>query len=285
MAWFSKPRYSTLPSKQKASDKTGSDKELWKKCVSCKKVVYNKDWNENKKVCPHCGYHDRLTARERIQLLADEGSFKEADNDLRSVDPLNFVDSKEAYKIKIKAAEAKSKEKEAIITGSCKIEERDVELAVMDFSYMGGSMGSVVGEKICRSIDRAIRHKKALIIVSCSGGARMHEGLFSLMQMAKTSASLARLGREHLPFISILTNPTTGGVTASFASIGDIIIAEPEALIGFAGPRVIEQTIRQKLPAGFQRSEFLQDHGFVDMIVKRDELKNNVAKILNMLLN
>ncbi len=285
MAWFSKPRYSTLPSKQKASDKNRSDKDLWKKCVSCKKVVYNKKWNENKKVCPHCGFHDRMSARERINLLADEGTFKETDANLVSVDPLNFVDAKESYKLKIKGAEAKSNEKEAIITGSCKIEGQGVELAVMDFNYMGGSMGSVVGEKICRSIDRAIRSKNSLIIVSCSGGARMHEGLFSLMQMAKTSASLSRLGKEHLPFISILTNPTTGGVTASFASIGDIIIAEPEALIGFAGPRVIEQTIRQKLPTGFQRSEFLQDHGFVDMIVKRDDLKSNVAKVLNMLLN
>lgn len=275
MAWFSKPKYTVLSSK-----KDSDQKELWTKCDQCGEVIYNKEWAENLKVCPKCGFHQRLTARERIELLVDEGTLKEEDISLRSVDPLKFVDSKGAYNNKLVEAEKKSGSVEGIICGSAKIENTAVELCVMNFAFLGGSMGSVVGEKICRAIDRSLKNKRPLIIVSCSGGARMHEGIISLMQMAKTSAGLAKMEEAHIPYISILTHPTTGGVTASYASLGDIIIAEPGALIGFAGPRVIEQTIRQKLPEGFQRAEFLLEHGFVDIIVERKNLKEMVSKFL-----
>jgi acetyl-CoA carboxylase carboxyl transferase subunit beta len=280
MAWFSKPRYTVLST---GSKERPQGKELWTKCESCASVVYNKEWEDNLKVCPKCGFHQRLAGRARISLLADEGSFHEEDHDVRSTDPLKFVDGKGQYHAKLVETETKTGAVEAIVCGAAKMDGIPVELAVMDFSFLGGSMGSVVGEKICRAVDRAIRHKRGLIIVSCSGGARMHEGILSLMQMAKTCAALGRLGQAGLPFVSVLTHPTTGGVTASFASVGDIVIAEPGALIGFAGPRVIEQTIRQKLPEGFQTAEFLVEHGFVDLIVDRKDMKSKIVRLLQFL--
>lgn len=278
MAWFSKPKYTVL-----SSSRDKQSKELWTKCPNCDQVVYNKEWEENLKVCPKCRFHQKLSGRERISLLADPDSFHEEDIELRSRDPLGFSDARGSYKTRLQDSERKTGIADGILCGPAKIENMAVELCVMDFSFMGGSMGSVIGEKICRAIDRAIRARHPLIIVSSSGGARMQEGIISLMQMAKTSAWLDKLGKAGLPYISILTHPTTGGVTASFASIGDLIIAEPGALIGFAGPRVIEQTIRQKLPEGFQTSEFLQEHGFVDMIVERKDLRNTLAKIMQFL--
>ena len=286
MAWFNKPKYSVLGTGGKSSDAPGKEtKELWTKCPGCGEVIYNKEWDENLKVCIKCGFHNRVNSNERIKLLTDEGTFKEYDADLHSLDPLNFSDARGPYKERLEQTEKKTKLKEGIVCGSARMDGIPVELGVMDFSFMGGSMGSVIGEKICRTIDMAIKNRCPVILVSASGGARMHEGIISLMQMAKTSAWLAKLADIGMPFISILTHPTTGGVTASFASIGDIIIAEPGALIGFAGPRVIEQTIRQKLPEGFQTSEFVLDHGFVDMIVERKELKGAIARVLKMLLH
>lgn len=286
MAWFNKPKYSVLGTGGKNTDAQGKEtKELWTKCPGCGEVIYNKEWDENLKVCIKCGFHNRFNSRERIELLTDEGSFKEYDADLHSLDPLKFSDARGPYKERLEQTEKKTKLKEGIVCGSAKMDGIPVELGIMDFSFMGGSMGSVIGEKICRAIDMAIKNRCPVILVSASGGARMHEGIISLMQMAKTSAWLAKLADIGMPFISVLTHPTTGGVTASFASIGDIIIAEPGALIGFAGPRVIEQTIRQKLPEGFQTSEFVLDHGFVDMIVERKELKEAIARVLKMLLH
>lgn len=281
MAWFNKPRYSTTTGKNSAQQ--GNQKGLWTKCPDCNEVIYNKEWENNRQVCPKCGFHQKLSAQKRIELLLDENSFHEADILMSSKDPLSFQDAKGSYSAKLADTQKKTGRKDAIITGSGTINGLPVEIGVMDFAFLGGSMGTVVGEKICRTIDRAIKNKRPVILVSCSGGARMHEGILSLMQMAKTSAWLAKLGDHHLPFISILTHPTTGGVTASFASLGDIIIAEPKALIGFAGPRVIEQTIRQKLPEGFQRSEFLQDHGFVDIIAHRHSLKEKLFKVIKLL--
>jgi acetyl-CoA carboxylase carboxyl transferase subunit beta len=279
MAWFTKPKYTVLSSahtRQKA-------KNLWTKCEGCHGTIYNKEWEENLRVCPKCEHHLRISALDRISLLLDEDSFKEEDRWLSSTDPLTFADNKGAYKEKLRATVEKTSLRESVIAGSGKIDGMSVEIAIMDFDFLGGSLGSVAGEKICRTIDRALKHSRPLIISSCSGGARMHEGIISLMQMAKTSAGLAKLSEARLPFISILTHPTTGGVTASFASLGDVIFAEPGALIGFAGARVIEQTIRQKLPEGFQSAEFLLDHGFVDAIVSRRELKARVSSILQYL--
>jgi len=270
----------------KNSDTRGKQpKELWTKCPGCGGVIYNKEWDENLKVCVKCGFHNRIGSKERIRLLTDEGSFKEYDAELHSLDLLRFSDAQGPYSERLQQTEKKTKLKEGIVCGSAKIGGIPVELGVMDFAFMGGSMGSVIGEKICRTIDAAIKNRCPVILVSSSGGARMHEGIISLMQMAKTSAWLSKLADIGMPFISVLTHPTTGGVTASFASIGDIIIAEPGALIGFAGPRVIEQTIRQRLPDGFQTSEFVLEHGFVDMIVERKELKGAIARVLNMLLH
>lgn len=284
MAWFNKPKYSVLGSGT-ADPQSKPPKQLWTKCPGCGEVIYNKEWDENLKVCPKCGFHNRLSSMERIELLVDDETFREYDKTLYSLDPLDFNDASGPYKDKLKAAQSKTGMQDGIVSGSAKLEGIPVELGVMDFSFMGGSMGSVIGEKICRIIDNGIKNRAPVVLVSSSGGARMHEGIISLMQMAKTSAWLARLGKVGIPFISILTHPTTGGVTASFASIGDIIIAEPGALIGFAGPRVIEQTIRQKLPDGFQTSEFVLEHGFVDMIVERKELKATVARVLKMLMH
>lgn len=255
---------------------------LWTKCDKCDQIVYNKELVANHKVCPKCGYCFPLNALERVALLFDRGSEKEIDANMESADPLEFIDGK-MYKDKTKASQKKTNMKDAIWTGYGKIDGADVALGVMDFHFMGGSMGSVVGERLARVGEYALEHHIPLIIVSTSGGARMHEGIFSLMQMAKVSAVLARMKEAGLPFISLLTNPTTGGVTASYAMLGDVIYAEPGALIGFAGPRVIEQTIRQTLPEGFQRSEFLLKHGMVDRIIHRADLKKELKRTLTLL--
>lgn len=264
--------------------KTAKDEDLWVGCKKCKEQIFIAELETNLKVCPHCDYHFRLETRQRIHQLIDQESFKEYDQGLTSGDPLKFKDTKK-YKDRIKSLAKKGNSNDAVITGSGNIEGLPVELCVFDFSYMGGSMGSVVGEKITRAIERAIENKSALIIASCSGGARMQEGIFSLMQMAKTSAALSKLSTQKIPYISILTDPTMGGVSASFSMLGDIILAEPGALIGFAGPRVIEQTIKQKLPDGFQRAEFLLDHGLIDNVVHRKDLKSTLAHLLKMLKN
>ncbi len=252
---------------------------LWIKCNNCAEIVYSKEIDRNLKVCPKCDYHFRITARERIELLVDPGTFTEFDGHIQSEDPLGFKDSLK-YRDRIKTARKKTGLNDAVISGTCTLDGVKVVLAVFDFFFMGGSMGSVVGEKVTRAAERAVDERCSLIVISSSGGARMQEGVLSLMQMAKTSAALARLRRERLPFISVLTDPTTGGVTASFAMLGDVNIAEPKALIGFAGPRVIEQTIRQELPEGFQRSEFVLEHGMIDRIVNRKELKKTIVNLL-----
>jgi acetyl-CoA carboxylase carboxyl transferase subunit beta len=264
--------------------KTAKDEDLWVECKKCKEQIFIAELEANLKVCPHCDYHFRLETRQRIHQLMDQESFKEYDQQLTSSDPLKFRDTKK-YKDRIKSSVKKGLSNDAVITGSGTIEGLPVELCVFDFSFMGGSMGSVVGEKITRGIERAMENKSALIIASCSGGARMQEGIFSLMQMAKTSAALKKLSNQKIPYISLLTDPTMGGVSASFSMLGDIILAEPGALIGFAGPRVIEQTIKQKLPDGFQRAEFLLDHGLIDNVVHRKKLKSTIAKLLKMLKN
>lgn len=274
--WFKK-----RAEKQKKAPNSRLDvpSNLWVKCPKCQKAIFSKDLESSLKVCSSCNYHFKLSAKERISQLCEANSFKEIFAGIEPKDFLQFVDSK-PYKNRIEEAQEKSGLKDAIITGEAKIEGESLGLAVMDFSYMGGSMGSVIGEKITRLIEDCIERKYPLIIISTSGGARMQEGIMSLMQMAKTSAALSRLRENKLPYISILTDPTTGGTSASFAMLGDIQIAEPNALICFAGPRVIEQTIRQKLPPGFQRSEYLLKHGMLDMIVQRQELKKTLATIL-----
>jgi acetyl-CoA carboxylase carboxyl transferase subunit beta len=254
----------------------------WLKCTHCQEMIHTKELTENINCCPKCDYHYRLSARERIESLADKGSFVEMYDELRACDPLNFIDT-EAYADRVKKALEKSDGTEAVIVGSCTIEGYATALGILDFNFMAGSMGSVVGERLTRLIEHALEKKLPLIIISASGGARMQESILSLMQMAKTSAALARLHEARLPFISVLTNPTTGGVTASFASLGDVIIAEPDALICFAGPRVVEQVIRQKLPSGAQKSEFLLKHGMIDFIVKRKELRVKIVQFLYFL--
>ena len=276
MAWFKKEK---LPKEMPAEKKVKIPEGLWIKCNSCKEIIYRKEVDNNHKVCPKCGYHFPISVEERISQLIDEGTFKEFDGHLTPEDPLEFKDSIK-YKHRLKNYQKKTGYNDAIVTGVGAIEGHQIVLGILNFSFMGGSMGSVVGEKIARAVDKAIELKLPLIIVSASGGARMQEGILSLMQMAKSSAAIARLGDAGLPFVSIFTDPTFGGVTASFAMLGDIIIAEPKALIGFAGPRVIEQTIKQQLPAGFQRSEFLFEHGMIDIIVERKKLKNMLAKIV-----
>jgi acetyl-CoA carboxylase carboxyl transferase subunit beta len=260
------------------------DEDLWVECKKCTEQIFIAELETNLKVCPHCDYHFRLETRQRIHQLMDQESFKEYDQCLSSSDPLKFRDTKK-YKDRIKFCVKKGLSNDAVITGSGTIEGLPVELCVFDFNFMGGSMGSVVGEKITRGIERAMKNKSALIIASCSGGARMQEGIFSLMQMAKTSAALSKMSKQKIPYISILTDPTMGGVSASFSMLGDIILAEPGALIGFAGPRVIEQTIKQKLPNGFQRAEFLLDHGLIDNVVHRKNLKSTLADLLKILKN
>ena len=253
---------------------------LWTQCPTCGEMLFNKQLARNNMVCTKCEHHFRLGARERIELLADKGSFTEHDVDLTIGDPLGFSDQK-PYPLRIAQSQTKSGEKDAAICGTARIDENQVELAVMDFEFMGGSMGSVVGEKLTRAGERALANRTPLIIVSSSGGARMQEGTLSLMQMAKILGALHRLDEAGLPYVSVVTDPTTGGVLASFASLGDIIIAEPNALIGFSGARVTSETIGEKLPKGFQRSEFVLEHGFVDQVVPRGQLRERLAYFLN----
>ena len=255
---------------------------VWHKCNSCQTTLYNSDLEKNLHVCPKCDHHHRLPARDRLKLLFDSIGQREIFTDILPKDPLKFVDSK-PYDEKLKEAQEKHKTGDALIVINGKIESLNITAAAFEFSFMGGSMGSVVGEKFVRAIDYAIENKTPFICFSASGGARMQEGLFSLMQMAKTSAALTKLNKEKIPFISILTDPTMGGVSASFAMLGDIIIAEPNALIGFAGPRVIEQTVREKLPTGFQRAEFLLEHGAIDFIVDRREMRKSLVNIITKL--
>jgi len=274
MDWFKRKKEVLKP-----VDRKEMPDGLWIKCDSCGEIIYKKELEKKLYVCPKCDYHFRIASSNYISILSDTGSFVEFNQNLQSVDPLKFKDSKR-YIDRYKSAVKKAGINEAVVTGRGKIENIEVVFAIMDFSFLGGSMGSVVGEKVSRAIDVALQENRPLIILSASGGARMHEGVLSLMQMAKTSAKLALLAEAKLPFISILTDPTTGGTTASYAMLGDVHIAEPGALIGFAGPRVIKQTIGQDLPAGFQRSEFLLEHGFVDVIIHRHELKFRIANLL-----
>lgn len=252
---------------------------LWIKCDDCKEILSRPEVERNLHVCPRCGRHFRIGARTRLEQLTDPGSFEEADAGLCSLDPLSFTDQK-GYPERLKSAKKSTGMQDAVLCGTAAIGGIPVSLAALEFDFMGGSMGSAVGEKVTRAIERAVTRGLPFVSVSCSGGARMQESVFSLMQMAKTSAALGRLARARLPYISILADPTTGGVTASFAMLGDIHIAEPRALIGFAGPRVIQDTIRQELPPGFQRAEFLLEHGFVDMIVERKHLRATLAQLL-----
>ena len=278
MSWFKRTK---APMAVKDEKKGKAPEGLWTKCPSCSEVLVTKDIEANLNVCPKCSHHYRISAQQRLDLLLDENSFNEYDAGMVSVDFLEFKDSK-SYQSRIDAALAKGGSKDAIICGEGTVDGLAVQLAVFDFSFMGGSMGSVVGEKITRAIERGLEKSAPVIVVSASGGARMQESILSLMQMAKTAAALAKMKAKGLPFISILTDPTTGGVTASFAMLGDVNMAEPKALIGFAGPRVIEQTIRQKLPEGFQRAEYLLDHGMVDIIVQRSEMKATLSRLLGM---
>lgn len=276
MAWFKKERPGSA-APEAPPKKVKIPEGLWVKCDNCKEIIYRKEVERNFKVCPKCDYHFRISASERLSYLVDAGSFLEVEDGLSPRDFLSFKD----YKDKLKSSRKKTGLKDAIISGEARINGRPVSVVVMDFNFMGGSMGSVVGEKITRAMERAIEKRTPFVSVASSGGARMQEGILSLMQMAKTSAAAARLGEAGLPFISVLTDPTFGGVTASFAMLGDIIIAEPKSLIGFAGPRVIEQTIKQQLPAGFQRAEFLLEHGMIDMIIPRKEMHTALGKILD----
>jgi len=280
MAWFKKTR-----KPMDAPDKASRVPEgLWVKCPACQKVIYNKDLVAGLQVCPHCAHHFRMSAADRLKMLFDGGTWNEQDPDLRSTDPLQFTDTK-PYRDRLNASIKSTGLKDAIIVGAGTIDGLDAVVAAMEYTFIGGSMGVVVGEKITRAAELALRRTCALVVVSCSGGARMMEGALSLMQMAKISAALGRLDRAGLPYISVLTDPTTGGVTASFAMLGDLNIAEPKALIGFAGPRVIEQTIKQKLPEGFQRSEFLLEKGFIDAIVDRRELRTTLALTIRQMRN
>ena len=263
--------------------KTVRTEGLWVKCENCRQIIWKKDLEENLNVCPKCEKHFRIDARTRLALLLDENHYETLDGNLSSTDPLKFVDLK-PYSARLRQAQHDTGLKDAVINAQGKLLGRPVVASVMEYAFIGGSMGAVVGEMITRAVERALDSKTPLIIVSASGGARMMEGVVSLMQLAKISAALARLDKAKVPYISVLTDPTTGGVTASFAMLGDLNIAEPGALIGFAGPRVIEQTIRQKLPAGFQRSEFLLEHGMLDAVVPRKELKPYIARALDFMV-
>ncbi|HZJ32163.1 MAG TPA: acetyl-CoA carboxylase, carboxyltransferase subunit beta [Vicinamibacterales bacterium] len=280
MAWFKKAR---KPIASSTAEKPSRVPEgLWIKCPGCTQLIYKKDLEESLNVCPKCAHHFRIGAAERLRALFDDGRYTEHFPNLISTDPLRFTDTK-PYRLRLKTTISSTGLKDAIIVATGKLDGLDLVVAAMEYTFIGGSMGVVVGEKIARAIEMAIERRQPVIVISCSGGARMMEGALSLMQMAKVSAALARLDRAKLPFISILTDPTTGGVTASFAMLGDLNIAEPRALIGFAGPRVIEQTIRQKLPDGFQRSEFLVEHGMLDLIVDRRGMKDALARALRFM--
>ncbi len=278
MVWFRKEKRPMKSPKEKRIQTEG----LWVKCDDCKQILWKKDLEASLLCCPKCNHHFKMGSRARLEMLFDEGQYEEHDAGLASTDPLQFRDSK-AYSDRLRQAERNTGMKDALITGEGQLEGKPVIICAMEFQFIGGSMGGVVGEKVTRAIDRCIAKKLPLVVVSCSGGARMMEGVISLMQMSKISAALARLDEVRKPYISVLTDPTTGGVTASFAMLGDLNIAEPGALIGFAGPRVIEQTIRQKLPDGFQRAEFLLAHGMLDDIVPRKELKGFLARAFRLL--
>ncbi len=276
MAWFKKAQ---VPHDQKA---VKIPEGMWVKCDTCKEIVYRKELERNLKVCPKCNYHFRINASERIMYLADHGSFEELDSGITSGDPLRFKDTK-SYSSRLEAGKAKSGINEAVVTGRARIKDVPVILAIMDFAFMGGSMGSAVGEKVARAAERALSERIPFVAVSSSGGARMQEGIYSLMQMAKASAAIGRLKDAGVPYISVIADPTFGGVTASFAMLGDIIVAEPRSLIGFAGPRVIEQTINQQLPEDFQRAEFLLEHGLLDRIIERKRMRKELGIILTHL--
>jgi acetyl-CoA carboxylase carboxyl transferase subunit beta len=280
MAWFKKVKQPKQPAPER---KLQVPEGLWVKCENCREIIYKKEALANANVCPKCNYHFRISARERIEQLLDGGLYEEFDADIAPADPLGFRDTK-PYRERLREYAERSGLKDAFVSCTGTLGGHPVILGVMEYGFMGGSMGSVVGEKVTRCAERALRERKPLIIVSCSGGARMQEGAISLMQMAKISAALARLDEQRIPFISILTDPTTGGVTASYAMLGDLIFAEPKALIGFAGPRVIEQTIRQALPAGFQRSEFLLEHGMLDRVVERSEMRELLIACLDFMV-
>lgn len=279
MPWFRKKvRFTKLhpPEDKKTREMPAG---IWTCCTSCEEYITNDQLTQNLQVCPKCGFYYRMSAQERIEHLVDEGSFEELDDHLQSTDPLKF----EGYANKLEQNQAKTGLREAVVSGIGRLKSRTISLAVIDFSFLGASMGSVVGEKITRAAENALDEKIPLIVVSASGGARMQEGMLSLMQMAKTSAAIAKLRVQNVPYISVMTNPTTAGVAASFAALGDVIVSEPGARIGFAGPRVIEQTIGQRLPDGFQTAEFLLEHGMIDMIISRHELRNELAKLCDHL--
>ena len=273
MGWFTK-------SKKKIHSEFEQKQDLWVVCSSCKAHVFKEEWESNLKVCPQCNFHERISFPDRLQMTIDRGTFEEFDADIGATDPLKFVDAKGSYSEKAAATQKKTHLKEAIVTGRGRIQEIPVVFGIMDFRFLGGSLAGGTGDKILLASDYALRHKLPYIIFSASGGARMHEGIISLMQMAKTCAGISRLNKARVPYISVLTDPTYGGVSASYAMVGDINIAEPGALIGFAGRRVIEQTIKQKLPDDFQTAEYLLEHGFIDHIVHRREMKDFLGRIL-----
>jgi acetyl-CoA carboxylase carboxyl transferase subunit beta len=281
MTWFKKEDEGEKEMKERREELKLSD-ELWIKCNSCNEMIYRKVIERNLQVCPKCNYHFPIPAQKRIEWLVDPDSFMELDRHLVSLDPLEFKDTKR-YPVRIKDAQAATGLRDAVICGEAQIEGQPVMLGILEFLFLGGSLGSVVGEKITRLIERAIEKRVGVVIFCASGGARMQEGILSLMQMAKTSAALARLHAARIPYISVLTDPTTGGVSASIAMLGDVILAEPKAMIGFAGPRVIKETIRAELPEGFQRSEYLLQHGMIDLIVERKDLRHTVASLVEMI--
>ncbi|HEY6066056.1 MAG TPA: acetyl-CoA carboxylase, carboxyltransferase subunit beta [Thermoanaerobaculia bacterium] len=276
--WFRKDRAPKEPREKRSKVPEG----LWVKCDNCREILYNKELARNFKICTKCGYHFRLSASERLRMLFDGEAYEELDGNLRSVDALKFRDSKR-YRDRLKHAEENVGESDAIVIGTGTMGGIPVLIGSMEFFFLGGSMGSVVGEKVTRAAERALAERRPLIIVSASGGARMQEGILSLMQMAKISAALSRLAEARIPYISVMTDPTTGGVTASYSMLGDLNVGEPNALIGFAGPRVIEQTIRQTLPEGFQRSEFLLEHGMLDFVVDRSEMKDTLVRCIELI--
>jgi len=280
MPWFKKGEEEK--EKKEIREEPKSSDQLWVKCNSCNEIIYRKVIERNLQVCPKCNYHFQIPARRRIDSVADPGTFIEYDRDLVSTDPIEFKDSKR-YPSRVKESQEKTGQKDAILCGEATIEGHPTMIGIFEFNFMGGSLGSVVGEKITRLIERAIEKRIGVVIFCASGGARMQEGILSLMQMAKTSAALAKLQEARIPYISVLTDPTTGGVSASIAMLGNIVIAEPKAMIGFAGPRVIKDTIRAELPEGFQRAEYLLAHGMVDMIVERKDLRHMLASLLEML--
>lgn len=279
MGWFKK-----APATDSEKGKLNIVEGMWVKCPFCRAIVYRKEVDKNLKLCPKCDYHFPLSVAERIEMLLDPESFHEWETDLSPADPLTFVDT-QPYVDRIKVSQEKTGRKDGMVIGEGQVKGKPLVVGIFDFRFMGGSMGSVVGEKICRAVDRALKSKHPFLLVATSGGARMQEGTLSLMQMAKTAAAVARLHEARLPFLSLLTDPTFGGVTASVAMLGDIILAEPKALIGFAGPRVIEQTIKQRLPDGFQRAEFLLEHGMIDSIVPRPRLHETIHTLLTHLSN